>query len=98
MTPSLHTAPTTLMLSDRLITLAQDADRAGCQITAEHLLALAHTVFDDPQMHSPKAYWAASSGCSARQRTASLSSGVRAGLLNGPLSRSASMGGSATAG
>jgi len=98
MTLSVHTAPTTLMLSDRLLTLAQDADRAGCQITAEHLLALAHTVFDDPVMQSPKPYWAASSGCSARQRRASLSSGVRTGLLRGPLSRSASFGGSATAG
>jgi len=36
-----------LMLSDRLLRLAQDADRAGCQATAEHLLHLAHTVLDE---------------------------------------------------
>jgi hypothetical protein len=43
--PSTH--PSTLMLSDRLLTLAEDADRAGCAITAEHLLELAYLVFDD---------------------------------------------------
>ncbi len=35
-----------LMLSDRLLTLAQDADRAGYQVTAEHLLRLASKVLD----------------------------------------------------
>ncbi len=98
MTPSLHTAPTDLMLSDRLLSLAQEADRAGCTITAEHLLALAHTVFDDFAPPRAKPYWAASTGCSARQRTASLSSSTRAGLARGPLSRNANVGGSATAG
>ena len=37
-----------MILSDRLITLAQDADRAGFAITAEHLVHLAHTVFEEP--------------------------------------------------
>jgi len=36
-----------LILSDRLIALAQDADRAGYTGTAEHLLTLACSVFDE---------------------------------------------------
>lgn len=36
-----------LVLSDRLISLAQDADRAGYRDTAEHLLSLACSVFDE---------------------------------------------------
>ena len=36
-----------LVLSDRLITLAKDADRAGYIDTAEHLLDLACSVFDE---------------------------------------------------
>jgi hypothetical protein len=36
-----------LILSDRLITLAKDADRAGYTDTAAHLLTLACSVFDD---------------------------------------------------
>ena len=36
-----------LVLSDRLITLAQDADRAGLTGTAEQLVTLACTVFDE---------------------------------------------------
>ncbi|HXA23483.1 MAG TPA: hypothetical protein VNW90_14415 [Acetobacteraceae bacterium] len=36
-----------LILSDRLITLAKDADRAGYIDTAEHLLDLACSVFDE---------------------------------------------------
>jgi hypothetical protein len=36
-----------LVLCDRLLTLAQDADRAGFAVTAEHLLHLAHTVFEE---------------------------------------------------
>lgn len=94
----IHTAPTALILSDRLLSLAQDAERAGCAITAEHLLALAHTVFDDPDLCRPKRYFAAAAGCSARQRTASLSSSVRVGFASVPLSRNASVGGSATLG
>lgn len=40
-----------LVLSDRLLALAQDADRAGYAVTAEHLLHLAHTVFEEkPQL------------------------------------------------
>jgi hypothetical protein len=38
-----------LLLSDRLLTLAQDADRAGYRIAAEHLLYLATEVLDSPQ-------------------------------------------------
>jgi hypothetical protein len=36
-----------MVLSDRLLALAQDADRAGFTDTAEGLLRLAHTVFDE---------------------------------------------------
>jgi hypothetical protein len=36
-----------LVLSDRLLALAQDADRAGYIGTAEHLLTLACSVFDE---------------------------------------------------
>jgi hypothetical protein len=36
-----------LVLADRLITLAQDADRAGYSASAAHLLTLAHAVFDE---------------------------------------------------
>jgi hypothetical protein len=39
--------PSPLMLCDRLLTLAQEADRAGYVLTAGHLLDLAHTVFDE---------------------------------------------------
>lgn len=38
-----------LILSDRLLTLAQDADRAGYRIAAEHLLFLAEEVLEEPQ-------------------------------------------------
>ena len=36
-----------LMLCDRLLTLAQDADRAGYAATAEHLLELVDGVFEE---------------------------------------------------
>ena len=36
-----------LILSDRLITLAEDADRAGYTDTAERLINLACAVFDE---------------------------------------------------
>jgi hypothetical protein len=36
-----------LVLSDRLIKLAEDADRAGYTAMAEHLLSLACSVFDE---------------------------------------------------
>ena len=42
-----RTAVSELVLSDRLITLAEDADRAGYTRTAEHLLSLACSVFDE---------------------------------------------------
>jgi hypothetical protein len=41
-----------LMLSDRLLSLAEDADHAGYTATAERLLRLACTVFDEaPKPH-----------------------------------------------
>jgi hypothetical protein len=40
-----------LILSDRLLTLAEDADRAGLQDTADHLILLAHRVFDESPRH-----------------------------------------------
>ena len=36
-----------LILADRLISLAQEADRAGHVGTASQLVRLAHTVFDE---------------------------------------------------
>jgi hypothetical protein len=36
-----------LILSDRLIALAEDADRAGYTDTAQQLVSLACTVFDE---------------------------------------------------
>jgi hypothetical protein len=39
--------PSPLVMCDRLLTLAQDADRAGFAVTAEHLLHLAYTVFEE---------------------------------------------------
>jgi hypothetical protein len=47
--------PTTLSpmtLSDRLITLAKDADTAGYQETAERLVQLAITIFDEAPRRS----------------------------------------------
>lgn len=38
-----------LLLSDKLLTLAQTADRAGYQGAAEALLGLAFRVLDEPQ-------------------------------------------------
>jgi hypothetical protein len=40
-----------LVLSDRLITLAQAADRAGYTGTAEQLVTLACAVFDEAPHH-----------------------------------------------
>lgn len=42
-------APSVLVMSDRLLTLAQEAEQAGYSATAERLLHLAHDVFDDKQ-------------------------------------------------
>ena len=36
-----------LLLADRMLTLAQQAERAGLADTAGRLVALAHTVFDE---------------------------------------------------
>jgi hypothetical protein len=36
-----------MTLSDRLITLAQDAEKAGYSVTAEHLVRLAMMIFDE---------------------------------------------------
>jgi hypothetical protein len=36
-----------MTLSDRLITLAQDAEKAGYKITAEQLVRLAMMIFDE---------------------------------------------------
>ncbi len=36
-----------LLIADRLITLAQDADRAGYATTAERLIRLVNRVFDE---------------------------------------------------
>ena len=41
-----------LVLADRLITLAQDADRAGYSQSATRLLGLAYAVFDETPMHA----------------------------------------------
>lgn len=48
-----QTAPLSPMtLSDRLITLAKDADIAGYTVTAEHLVRLAIKVFDEAPRRS----------------------------------------------
>ena len=48
-TPKL--VPSPLVLCDRLLTLAEDADRAGYAATAEQLLTLAYTVFEEKKRH-----------------------------------------------
>lgn len=50
-TDTVHNTPSPLILCDRLLALAQDADRAGYAITAEHLLHLAHVVLDEKRAH-----------------------------------------------
>jgi hypothetical protein len=45
--------PSPLLLCDRLLALAQEADRAGCCVTAEHLFHLAHTVLDERPVATP---------------------------------------------
>lgn len=37
-----------LVLCDRLLTLAEDAERAGFSVAANHLLYLALQIIDDP--------------------------------------------------
>jgi hypothetical protein len=44
---SRNTAVSELVLSDRLIALAEDADRAGYTDTADRLMTLACSVFDE---------------------------------------------------
>ena len=43
-------AASALVLSDRLLTLAREAGRAGLQTTADRLVMLAHCVFDEPHI------------------------------------------------
>jgi hypothetical protein len=45
--PPCHPDCSELVLSDRLLSLAEDADRAGYTDTAEMLLTLACSVFDE---------------------------------------------------
>lgn len=47
-TPIRTTQTSPLVLSDHLITLAQEADRAGYTSTARRLITLACNVFDEP--------------------------------------------------
>jgi len=42
-----------LVLSDRLIALAIDADRGGYMAAARHLVAIAHQVMEGPDRHRP---------------------------------------------
>ena len=46
MTP--RDAPSPLMLADRLLTMAEESDRAGFTKVAECLLGLAHDVLERP--------------------------------------------------
>ncbi len=41
-----------LVLADRLISLAQEADRAGYAQSASTLLGLAYAVFDEQPLHA----------------------------------------------
>jgi hypothetical protein len=45
--PNLKALPSPLMLCDRLITLAKDADEAGYAVTASQLVELAQTVLEE---------------------------------------------------
>lgn len=51
--PSRHelAAVSPLVIADRLITLAEEADRAGYRATASHLVELAYNVFDEARVH-----------------------------------------------
>lgn len=53
MQPHIHqvTAVSPLIIADRLITLAKEADRAGYRGTASHLVELAYSVFDEARVH-----------------------------------------------
>ncbi len=45
-----HVSP--LMIADRLLTLAKDADRAGLRRPAQRLLQLAFAVYDEKPGHA----------------------------------------------
>ena len=45
--PKFRGPPSPLILCDRLIALAEQAGRAGYAATAEHLVHLAHSVFEE---------------------------------------------------
>ena len=56
--PALHQPPrhelaavSPLIIADRLITLAKEADGAGYRSTASHLVELAYSVFDEARVH-----------------------------------------------
>jgi hypothetical protein len=46
-------APSPLLLCDTLITLAQQADRAGYTVTARHLALLAEAMFEERPAPAP---------------------------------------------
>ena len=46
-TPVFTVQVSPLVLADRLISLAQDADRAGYSASASQLISLAYAVFDE---------------------------------------------------
>ena len=47
-----HATVSPLMLADRLLTLAGDAERAGLHRPAERLLRLAYAVYDEKPAHA----------------------------------------------
>lgn len=47
LSPTPSPPPSALMLCDRLIGLAQEAERAGFSVTAEHLLHLVDALFEE---------------------------------------------------
>ena len=49
--PACQAAVSPLVIADRLITLAKDAERAGYRCTASHLVELAYSVFDEVHIH-----------------------------------------------
>lgn len=49
--PTYQSTVSPLTIADRLITLAQDAERAGYRATASHLVELAYSVFDEVHIH-----------------------------------------------
>jgi hypothetical protein len=45
--PSRPPPPSPLVICDRLLSLAEDADRAGLVVTADHLVHLASAMFEE---------------------------------------------------